>query len=51
MTPPAAVSKRKQFRSPRMCLCLSEETIKTGGPVYLVSKPWEVKNLTQGVNV
>ena len=34
-----------------ICLCLSEETLKAGGPFYLVSMPQEVKDLTQGVNV
>ena len=37
--------------SPHICLCLSEETLKAGGPFYLVSMPGEVKNPTQGVNV
>ena len=32
-------------------LCLSEETLKAGGPFYLVSMPGEVKDPTQGVNV
>ena len=32
------------------CLCLSEETLKAGGP-YLVSMPGEVKDPTQRVNV
>ena len=49
--PPAAVSKIRQFRSPHICLCLSEETLKAGGPFYLVSMPGEVKDPTQGVNV
>ena len=49
--PPAAVSKLRQFRSPHICLCLSEETLKAGGPFYLVSMPEEVKYPTQGVNV
>ena len=31
--------------------CLSEETLKAGGPFYLVSTPGEVKDPTQGVNV
>ena len=44
-------SKLGQFRSPRICLCLSEETLKAGGPFYLVSLPGEVKDPTQGVNV
>ena len=49
--PPTAVSKLRQFRSPQICLCLSEETLKAGGPFYLVSMPGEVKDPTQGVNV
>ena len=49
--PPAAVSKLRQFRSPHICLCLSEETLKVGGPFYLVSMPGEVKDPTQRVNV
>ena len=32
-------------------VCLSEETLKAGGPFYLVSMPGEVKDPTQGVNV
>ena len=40
-----------QFRSPHICLCLSEKTLKAGGPFYLVSMPGEVKDPTQGVNV
>jgi len=31
--------------------CLSEETLKAGGPFYLVSMPGEVTDPTQGVNV
>ena len=49
--PPTAVSKLRQFRSPQFCLCLSEETLKAGGPFYLVSMLGEVKYPTQGVNV
>ena len=49
--PPAAVSKLRQFRSPHICLCLSEEILKAGGPFYLVSMPGEVIDPTQGVNV
>ena len=49
--PPTAVSKLRQFRSPHICLCLSEETLKAGGPLYLVSMPGGVKDPTQGVNV
>ena len=49
--PPTAVSKLRQFRSPHICLCLSEETLKAGGIFYLVSMPREVKIPTQGVNV
>ena len=40
--PPIAVLKLRQFRSPHICLCLSEETLKAGGPLYLVSMPGEV---------
>ena len=43
--------KLRQFRSPLICLCLSEETLKAGGPFCLVSMPGEVKDPTQGVNV
>ena len=32
-------------------LCLSEETLKAGGPFYLVYMPGEVKAPTLGVNV
>ena len=32
-------------------LCLSDETVKAVGPLYLVSMPGEVKDPTQGVNV
>ena len=49
--PPTAVSKLRQFRSLHICLCLSEETLKAGGPVYLVAMPGDVKDPTQGVNV
>ena len=48
---PRAVSKLRQYRSPHTCLCLSEETLKAGGPFYLVSMPGEVKDPTQGINV
>ena len=48
---PTAVSKLRQFRSPHICLYLSEETLKAGGPFYLVSMPGEVKDPTQEVNV
>ena len=48
--PPTAVSKLRQFRSPHICLCLSEETQKAGGSFYLVSMPGEVKDPTR-VNV
>ena len=34
--PPAGVSKLRQFRSPHICLCLSEETLRASGPYYLV---------------
>ena len=49
--PPTAVSKLRQFRLPHICRCLSEETIKAGGPFHLVSMPREVKYPTQGINV
>ena len=42
--PPTAVSKLRQFRSHHICLCLSEETLKSSGPFYLVSVPGEVKD-------
>ena len=45
--PPTSVSKLRQFHSPHICLCLSEETLKAGGPFYLVSMPGEVKDPTQ----
>ena len=44
--PSTAISKPRHI-----CLCLSEETLKAGGPFYLVSMPGEVKDPTQGVNV
>ena len=40
--PRTAVSKLRR---------LSEETLKAGGPFYLVSMQGEVKDPTQGVNV
>ena len=49
--PPTYVSKLRQFRSPHICLCLSEEILKAGGPFCLVSMPGEVKDPTQGVDV
>ena len=49
--PPIAVSKLRQFHSPHICLCLSEETVKAGGPFCLVSMPGEVKDPTQGINL
>ena len=48
---PTAISKLMQYRLSHICLCLSEETLKAGGPFYLVSMPGEVKDPTQGVNV
>ena len=48
---PTAVSKPRQFRSTHICMCLSKETIRAGGPFYLVSMPGEVKDPTQGLNV
>ena len=46
-TPPTALSRLRQFHSPHICLCLSEETLKAGGPFYLVSMPGEVKDPPQ----
>ena len=46
--PPTAVTKLRQFRSPHICLCPSEETLKVGGPFYLMSMPGEVKDLAWG---
>ena len=47
---PTPVSKLRQFRSPHICLCLSEETLKAGSPFYLVYMPGEIMDPTQGVN-
>ena len=49
--PPTVISKLRQFHSPHIYLCISEETLKVGGPFCLVSMPGEVKDPTQGVNV
>ena len=49
--PPTAVSKLRQFRLPNICLCLSEETLKAGGPFYMVSISGEVIYPTKKVNV
>ena len=49
--PPTAISKLRQLRSPHICLCLLEETLKASGPFYLVSMPGGVKDPTHGVNV
>ena len=46
--PSTTISKLRQFRSPHICLCLSEETLKADGPFYLVTIPGEVKDPTQG---
>ena len=43
----SVISKLGQFYSPHFA-CLSEETLKTIGPFYLVSMPEEVKDPTQG---
>ena len=37
-----AISKLRQFRSPRTA-CVLEETLKAGCPFYLVSMPQEVR--------
>ena len=42
-------SKIRQFRSLHICPGLSEETLKAGGPFYLVSMPGEVKDPTLGM--
>ena len=51
---PAAATSLRNFEvipfTP-LCQCLSEETLKTVGPFYLVSVPGDVKDPTQGVNV
>ena len=49
--PRTAISKLRQFRSPHICMCLSEEILKADVPFYLVSTPGEGKDPTQGVNV
>ena len=49
--PPTAVSKLRQFRLPHICLFFSEETLKAGGPFYLVYMTGEVKYPPQEVNV
>ena len=49
--PPTTVSKLRQFRSRHICVCLSEETIKAGGPFYQILVgvcAGEVKDPTQG---
>ena len=42
---------QSQFRSPHICRCLSEYTLKAGGPFCLVAMPGEVKYPTLGVNM
>ena len=49
--PHAAISKLRQFCLLHICLCLLEETLKAGGPFYLVSRPGEVNDPTRGLNV
>ena len=44
-TPPAAILKLRQFRSPHICLCV---LLNARGPSYLVSMSGEVKDPTQG---
>ena len=46
--PPTAILKLRQFRSPLIYLCLSEETLKANALFYLVSIPGEVKDPTRG---
>ena len=52
--PPIAVSKRRQFCSPHICLpgisFRRDTTKKAGGYFYLVSMPGEVKDPTHGVD-
>ena len=43
--------RRFETKAISFCLCLSEETLKAGGPFYLVSMPGEVKDPTQEVNM
>ena len=45
--PAAAILILRQFCSPH----ITEETLKAGGPFYLVSMPGEVQDPTPGVNV
>ena len=47
--PPTGISKLRQFHWPHICLCLSEETLKAGGPLYLMSMLGEIKDPTQRV--
>ena len=49
--PSTAVSKVTHFRSPHICLCLSEEILKACVPFYLVFMTGEVNDPTQRVNV
>ena len=50
--PPTTISKLRQFLSPHIaCVFRKIETLKAGGPFYLVSMPGEVKDPTQWVNV
>ena len=44
--PSGTILKLRQFCSPHICLCLSQETPKAGGPFYLVSMSGEVKDRT-----
>ena len=46
--PPTTISKLRQFRSPNICLCLLEDTLKADGSFYLVSMPGQLKNTTRG---
>ena len=46
--PSTAVSKLRQFRPPHICLCLSEETLKAGGPFCLVSARGSKRSHTEG---
>ena len=41
---PTAVSRFRQFCSPHIYMCLSQETLKAVGLFYLVAMPGEVKD-------
>ena len=47
--PPNSISKLKQLHDHHICLCLLEQTLKTGCSFYLVTMPGEVKDPTHGI--